>query len=112
MPEPYEGFPLCREYSEYESYLISKGFIPHDMDDKWLIYRQGDHLYFHRSWTGYCIYEVTLSHRENRFYLSYCRVNRDPRQHDGVNDKHDMAIIYYLVDVLLLGKPAKSSPMN
>ena len=34
---------------------IRAGHIPEMMEDKWFIYWQDDRLFFHRSWTGYCI---------------------------------------------------------
>jgi hypothetical protein len=106
MPEARASLSLNKEYSEYDSYLISKGFIPKQMEDKWLIYRSGDKLYFHRSWTGFCIYEVTLGHRDERLYLSHGYANREARQYGGTSDQNDVEMVYFLIDELLLNKRA------
>lgn len=107
IPELKAYMALSGEYSEYDSFLIKKGFIPHEMEDKWLIYLKDDHLYFHRSWTGFCIYDVVLGHRDGRLYLSYGYVNRDPSQYQQTNIKYDMALVLYLIDALLLDKEAE-----
>lgn len=107
LPEEKAYLVLNREYSEYESHLISKGAIPLQMEDKWLIYREADKLYFHRSWTGYCVYEVSLGHREGRLYLSYGYVNRNREQYSQTDNDYDTALLYYLIDVLLLDKKAQ-----
>jgi hypothetical protein len=36
------------------------GCIPRDMDDRWFIYLEGEWVHLHRSWTGFCIYQVRL----------------------------------------------------
>jgi len=106
MPKKHASLGMNREFSEYESYLISKGLLPKGSDDKWLIFREGDKLYFHRSWTGLCIYEVHLQMRDTRIYFSSCYINRNPKQYPGTNDAYDLALINWLVDELLLSKPS------
>jgi len=32
------------------------GLVPEEIEDKWFIYWEDDTLFFHRSWTGNCIY--------------------------------------------------------
>lgn len=105
MPEQKAYLMLNKEYSEYDSYLISKGYVPKQMEDKWLIFRAGDKLYFHRSWTGFCVYEVTLGHREGRLYLSYGYANRNAREYTQTNDLYDTKMVYFIIDNLLLNKP-------
>lgn len=104
MPEKHTSHSMNREFSEYDSYLISRGVIPKDDDDKWFIYRQGNTLFFHRSWSGFCRYEVALQMRDKRIYFSYCKINRDPKQYNCKDDSFDVAMINWLVDNLLLRK--------
>lgn len=106
LPDRREPLALNREYSEYDSWRISRGVVPHSMDDKWLIYRKNDILHFHRSWTGICIYEVNLGHREGRLYLSSGCANREPREYNETSRARDEASVYYLIDLLLLHKTA------
>jgi hypothetical protein len=37
---------------------LQLGHIPEDMDDGWFIFYERGWLYFHRSWTGDCIFGV------------------------------------------------------
>ena len=49
LPNEVEQFIYERNFSEEELKLLSYGFIPEGMEDK---------LYFHRSWTGICIFKI------------------------------------------------------
>lgn len=39
---------------------IRKGFIPSDMQEKWFAWFDQPILHLHRSWTGFCIYQVSF----------------------------------------------------
>ncbi len=41
------------------------GLIPQQMEDKWFIYYEEPHLYFHRSWTGQPVYRLALRTTQN-----------------------------------------------
>lgn len=106
MPEQKSCLPVTKEYSEYDSFLITKGHVPMEMEDKWFIYCQDDRLFFHRSWSGLCIFEVHLGHHGKRLYLRDAYVNRDIRQYKETDDAQDQALLLYLIAVVLLGEPA------
>jgi hypothetical protein len=72
------------------------------MEDKWFIYWKDDTLFFHRSWTGFCIYVVSFSAEGDSCRMIAADVNRDSEQYQGTNDERDAEMISYLVDVLLL----------
>jgi hypothetical protein len=76
------------------------------MEDKWFIYWKGDTLYFHRSWTGYCIYTVRFVAESDSFRIIEADVNRDPEQYKQTSDERDAEMISYLIDLLLLHKKA------
>jgi len=76
--------------------------VPGQMEDKWFIYWKDDTLYFHRSWTGSCIYVVHFAKEGNNYRMIKAEVNRDPKQYMETSDKRDAKMISYLVDVLLL----------
>jgi hypothetical protein len=76
------------------------------MEDKWFIYWKDDTLFFHRSWTGFCIYVVSFAAEGDSFRMIAADVNRDPEQYKATNDERDAGMISYLVDVLLLHQEA------
>ena len=50
------------------------------MDDKWFFYLEKDWLYIHRSWTGFCIFQVRLERFEDGYQIAEAWVNDDPEQ--------------------------------
>jgi len=92
---------------------IREGLLPQQMEDKWFIYWQDDALYFHRSWTGFCIYVVRFAVEGNSFRVVEADVNRDPEQYGETDDARDAKMISFLIDLLLLRQrgdyPSKKS---
>lgn len=56
MPEEHETFILHRTFTAQQMAALRKGNIPQEMEDKWFLFMEGDTLFAHRSWTGYCIF--------------------------------------------------------
>ena len=67
-------------FTKEEYKYLSWGFIPVSMDDKWFIYLEDYWLYFHRSWTGFCIFKVRLEKFEDGYSIAEAWVNDDPEQ--------------------------------
>jgi len=78
MPEENACFIYERHFNDREMAALRRGNIPKEMEDKWFWYMEGDTLYAHRSWTGFCIFIVNF--RENDEHL--VTVNRDPEQYN------------------------------
>lgn len=95
-----------RTYTAAEMTRIRSGLIPEEMEDKWFVYYEGDTLYLHRSWTGFCIYQARFERRGDEYALVDARVSRDPEQYTSNDDAHDAQLLLYLIDVLLLGQSA------
>ena len=55
LPIPYQKTFALDEFA-----TIRRGLIPEVMEDKWFIYFEEPHLYFHHSWSGQPVYRVTL----------------------------------------------------
>lgn len=102
MPELHTALRLDRAFSSEDMSLIRRGLRPDEMEDKWFIYWDRDLLYFHRSWTGVCIYEVRFHVDQHGYRMIEANVNRDPEQYGQTNDAFDARLISYLIDVLLL----------
>lgn len=106
MPKQSSIFHLNRTYEPLDAWLIARGFIPRQMEDKWFVYLDRGKLHFHRSWTGVLVYEVEAAWRGDRLYLGQVRVNRNPSQYGETDDEYDKRLLQYLVDAVLLGLPS------
>lgn len=113
MPAAQKELPLSGVYTEDEYEKISYGFLPKDQQDKWFIYLEGDWLYFHRSWTGTCVFKLEIVLNNGKYHATKAIVNRDPEQYRNTNDQQDVELISFLVDKLLLGRFASlPTPKN
>jgi len=85
---------------------IRRGLVPEQMEDKWFIFWEDDSLFFHRSWTGFCIYAVHFICDEEHCRMASAEANRDPAQYSMDLDERDTELISYLIDLLLLRRRA------
>lgn len=106
LPLKRATIALDRAFSAEEMRQIRMGVIPRQMEDKWFIYWKDNTLFFHRSWTGYCHYIVRFKEDNGSFRMFEADVNLDPKQRSQGNDKQAAQLISYLIEVLLLRKPA------
>lgn len=102
LPSARSTILLSRTFSADEMRCMREGLVPQQMEDKWFIYRQDDALYFHRSWTGFCIYIVRFAAEGDSFRMVEADVNRDPEQYGETDDARDAKMISFLIDMLLL----------
>ena len=107
LPDRHTTLRLDRAFSSQEVERIRLGVIPVQMEDKWFIYWKDDSLYFHRSWTGFCVFIVRFAAEGRCWRMVEADVNRDPEQYEETNDDRDAALISCLVDRLLLHRPAE-----
>ena len=96
--------PLDRTFSAEEIERIRLGFAPESMDDKWFICWKDNELFFHRSWTGDCIYVVKFVEDNGSFRMFEAAVKGDPEQYRQGRDQHDARLISDLIDLFLLRK--------
>ena len=106
LPERRTTIALDRAFSPNDMDRVRTGLIPEVMEDKWFIYWRDEALYFHRSWTGFCIYIVRFATHGEGSRMVRAEVNRDPAQYQLTDDEHDALMIPYLIDTLLLRRPA------
>lgn len=84
--------------------MIARGLIPDRMEDKWFVYHENATVFFHRSWTGYCIFQVGLVRQNDTYVVSDVLVNRDETQYSGSNAAYDQQLLLFLINHLLLGQ--------
>lgn len=104
MPLQHKAFSCSHNFTPSEYLKIQKGVLPEQMEDKWFIYFEEDKLYFHRSWTGYCIYIAEFEKKEDCYQMCKLTINRAVEQYTETDDKWDMQFVIYLVKLLLLRK--------
>ncbi len=104
LPEQRAWLSLQREFTQEEYELIRYGLIPEAMEDKWFIFLEEDVLYFHRSWTGFCIYQLSLINQGANYTVAEALANRDASQYSGTDDGYDEKLLTFLIDNLLLGR--------
>ncbi len=88
-PFPTERAPLlvARTFDSVMVARIENGFVPRSENDKWFVFTEGNHVYFHRSQTGDPVYEVILEPTTNgrkRVAQSWVAANKKPMQNDNL----------------------------
>jgi len=92
-------------YSSEEFIKIKEGFIPREMEDKWFIYFENNKLYFHRSWSGFCAYEVIFIKNKDSFQIEKVYFNEQIyKDKSQIDNKYESNLLLYLIDRILLGK--------
>lgn len=104
MPAAHAVLDIEGAYTQPEYVTISYGFIPQSRDDKWFVYLDGEWLYFHRSWTGTCVFQLRIVPVDGHYEAVQAIVNRDPQEYRSSDDAYDVALLAYLIDRLLLGR--------
>ena len=95
MPDLHRQFAFRRHLSAEQMDHLRRGHIPREMEDKWFWYMEGDALYAHRSWTGYCVFILRFDPDGDSVRAT---VNDDPRQYACGDDAHEEARINRLLD--------------
>lgn len=109
LPSQHTSIVLDRSFAPYEMQRLRAGLLPGEMEDKWFIYWEDNTLFFHRSWTGFCLYVVHFVQEGEWFRMCSAEVNRKSEQYKETHDAEDAGTISHLIDVLLLG-PRHADP--
>jgi len=96
MPQKNTQFTIKRKFTDAEITRLKKGHCPVEMEDRWFYYFEDGKVYFHRSWTGSCIYIVDFDFKTNRHIVT---VNRDENQYSNTDIDEDKEMIFYLLNV-------------
>ena len=104
LPEARARIAYERSFDAAELARVARGVVPEEMEDKWFVFYEAPWLWFHRSWTGVAIYGVRLRAEGEGGVVEEAWVNRDPAQYRETDDAHDIALLSFLVERLLLGR--------
>jgi hypothetical protein len=104
-PIPYKAV-----WSEEQFSRITRGLIPKAMEDKWFVFFEAPHLFFHRSWTGDPIYKVIVSRTSSGYEVSAAHSAISLIQDPAQDSLYQSELLDFLVSNLLLGE-SKSFPV-
>jgi 8-oxo-dGTP pyrophosphatase MutT (NUDIX family) len=100
LPRARTTITLDIHLDEAEAACLRLGFIPSVMEEKWFAFMEGDTLYEHRSWTGYCIDQVHFVPEGDGLKATHAEVNRYQDQYHNVDDEEDRESITSRVNQL------------
>ncbi len=108
LPDAFAFLNFEATYTSDDVELFRHGVEPEQIEDKWLIRAEGGEVAFYRSWTGFCIFRVTLLPGSGgMFCASDVRVNRDASEYTSTNNDEDAVILRFLIEELLLRRPSE-----
>ena len=103
--EPVAIPPPNMLISRQEMQAIAMGYAPVGMADRWFAFMEDDRLFFHRSWTGYGIYEATFAATETGFVMISACVEGDPARCRPDPDLIEECDLLRDLIVLVAGEP-------
>lgn len=108
-PDQRERFELPLHFTDGEAEKLRLGLIPRDMNDRWFIFFEDGWLYFHRSWTGDCIYGVRLSDTPGGVLIAEAWASRDRDRYNSPGIEEEKQRVADLLH-FVLGRSACCSP--
>jgi hypothetical protein len=104
MPPAFAVLDYTARFAPDEFEVLSRGVVPREMEDRWFIYFENDTLSLHRSWSGVCIYKVTIEREGEGGVVRTAIANRAPEQYSQTDDAYDARMLQFLIGSLLLGR--------
>ena len=96
-------------FDEQQFVRLQQRLIPEAMEDKWFVYYEQPHLFFHRSWTGQPVYRITLAPEGAGARASESGWSKDLAAAENADLEYQSQLLDFLVSNLLLGQ-AKPFP--
>ena len=103
-PEDRQHFELPLLFNDDEGEKIRLGHVPKDMDDRWFIYFDQGWLYFHRSWTGDCIFGVRLDGSSAGARVVDAWASRDSKRYNSPGMEQEKDLVTELIRTRLLAE--------
>jgi len=106
--EPFtDGKPILYKavWGDDQFARIRAGLVPRQMEDKWFIFYEDPHVFFHRSWTGQPIYRLTVARITDGYEVTEALSSLDFEKEAGADPIYQVKLLDFLVCTLLLGKP-------
>ena len=107
LSEPVPIPPPDRVWTSADLARIACGYMASMMEEKWHALVDEDCLRFHRSWTGYGIYEATFEPCEGGAVIVGAVVEGDPERYSRYDDATESQMLVFLIDNWLLEQPGR-----
>jgi hypothetical protein len=104
MPRKRSIIQFKRHFSQAEFDRLSLGEVPQQMEERWFIFLENSWLFFHRSWTGDCIFQLRLQTDEHGYNVAEAWVNGGKKEYNAGHPASELMLLSQLIDRLLLGK--------
>ncbi|MFI6821631.1 hypothetical protein ACIBJE_11855 [Micromonospora sp. NPDC050187] len=105
-PVPMAELPT-RTWSDEQWERIKLGYEAWDMDEKWMVFVEGQVAFLHRSWTGNGIFEASFSPVDGGGWcISAGTVESDPSRYRRSSDRYDRVMVELVLSAIVLGEPA------
>ena len=97
-------------FSPSEFARLQEGLLPTCMEDKWFVFYEEPHLFFHRSWTGSPVYRISFSAHAETWVVTEVLWADEFAKKGESDPAYQAQLLDFLVSNLLLGQ-AKPFPM-
>jgi hypothetical protein len=91
-----------RVWSSIEWNAIQRGFRASEMEERWLALVENDRLYFHRSWTGFGVYEAQFAQVDDSWRIVAAVVEGDGERYRRGSDEYETGFLELLIRGVLL----------
>jgi 8-oxo-dGTP diphosphatase len=98
LPAARAAISIDRTYTAVEFERLKEGHVPQQMEDKWFTFYEVPWLYLHRSWTGFCVYQVRFEPVAVGARVAEVLVSRDADQYRGSDSTLDALLLGLLLD--------------
>ena len=93
MPASRATIAIDRRFSAEEMRRIRRGVTPEQMEDKWFAFFEDGWVHFHRSWTGFCIFQLKLAKTAEGWRVEEAWVTEEDSQYRSRGDAGDVALL-------------------
>lgn len=98
------SIPYNAVWSQEQFDRIAEGLVPTCMEDKWFVFFEEPHLYFHRSWTGLPIYKITIQQAGSTYEAKETQSACSSADGQEPELAYQAELLDFLVSNLLLGE--------
>lgn len=102
LPERRATLALDLRFDAAAALRIRKGWFPMAMEEKWFTWWEEPVLHLHRSWTGFCTYEVIFEADAEGLRAVSCQVSRDQEQYGSTDDEADRELLGFVLNDLFV----------
>lgn len=99
--KPFNGplieLPFYDEIFSADFDRMRQGWLPNDMDDRWIGLISGDSIALYRSWTGFQIYRIPFVQSNSLVRVGPLFVTDDPSIYNRLSNPDDVSIVSSLI---------------